>query len=74
MDVFQIHREFDWVNKVLFSSQTDKHIECSVNLFNNFMNKWHFEMTQDLKITLSNDFHINLEKQSEKIEKNGVIM
>jgi len=74
MDVFQIHQEFDWINKVLFSSQTDKHIECSVNLFNNFMNKWRFEMTQDLKITLSNDFHINLEKQSEKIEKNGVIM
>jgi len=74
MDVFQIHQEFDWINKVLFSSQTDKHIECSVNLFNNFMNKWRFEMTQDLKITLSNDFHINLEKQSEKIKKNGVIM
>ena len=74
MDVLQIHQEFNWVNKVLFSSQTDKHIECSVNLFNNFMNKWRFEMTQDLKITLSNDFHINLEEQSEKIEKNGVIM
>jgi hypothetical protein len=74
MDVFQIHQEFNWVNKVLFSSQTDRHIQGSINLFNNFMNKWRFEMTQDLKITLSNDFHINLEKQSEKIEKNGVIM
>ena len=74
MDVFQIHQEFNWVNKVLFSSQTDKHIQGSINVFNNFMNKWRFEMTQDLKITLSNDFHINLEKQSEKIEKNGVIM
>ena len=74
MDVFQIHQEFNWVNKVLFSSQTDRHIQGSINVFNNFMNKWRFEMTQDLKITLSNDFHINLEKQSEKIEKNGVIM
>ena len=74
MDVFQIHQEFNWVNKVLFSSQTDRHIQGSINLFDNFMNKWRFEMTQDLKITLSNDFHINLEKQSEKIEKNGVIM
>jgi ribosome-associated toxin RatA of RatAB toxin-antitoxin module len=74
MDLFHIHQEFNWVNKVLFSSKTNNHIECSVNLFNNFMNKWRFEMTQDLKITLSNDFHINLEKQSEKIEKNGVIM
>jgi len=74
MDVLQIHQEFNWVNKVLFSSQTDRHIQGSINVFNNFMNKWRFEMTQDLKITLSNDFHINLEKQSEKIEKNGVIM
>jgi hypothetical protein len=74
MDVFQIHQEFNWVNKVLFSSQTDRHIQGSINVFDNFMNKWRFEMTQDLKITLSNDFHINLEKQSEKIEKNGVIM
>jgi hypothetical protein len=74
MDVLQIHQEFNWVNKVLFSSQTDKHIQGSINVFDNFMNKWRFEMTQDLKITLSNDFHINLEKQSEKIEKNGVIM
>ena len=74
MDVFQIHQEFNWVNKVLFSSQTDRHIQGSINVFNNFMNKWSFEMNQDLKITLSNDFNINLEKQSEKIEKNGVIM
>jgi ribosome-associated toxin RatA of RatAB toxin-antitoxin module len=62
------------VNKVLFSSQTDRHIQGSINIFNNFMNKWRFEMTQDLKITLSNDFHINFEEQSEKIEKNGVIV
>ena len=74
MDIFQIGEEFNWVNKVLFSSQTDKHIQGSINVFDNYMNKWRFEMTQDLKITLSNDFHINLEKQSEKIEKNGVIM
>ena len=74
MDVFQIGEEFNWVNKVLFSSQTDRHIQGSINVFNNFMNKWRFEMTQDLKITLSNDFHINFEEQSKKIEKNGVIM
>jgi hypothetical protein len=74
MDVFLIHIEFNWVNKVLFSSQTNKHIECSVILFNNFMNKWRFEMTEDLKITLSNDFRVNYEEQSEKIQKNGVIM
>jgi hypothetical protein len=74
MDILRICQEYDWVNKVLFSSQTDRHIQGSINVFNNFMNKWRFEMTQDLKITLSNYFHINFEKQSEKIKKNGVIM
>ena len=74
MDVFSMVEEFNWVNKVLFSSETDVHMKCSDNLFSNFLNKWRFEMTEDLKITLSNDFHINFEEQSEKIEKNGVIM
>jgi hypothetical protein len=74
VDLFQIVEEFNWVNKVLFSSQTDRHIQGSINVFNNFMNKWRFEMTQDLKITLSNGFYINFEEQSKKIEKNGVIM
>jgi ribosome-associated toxin RatA of RatAB toxin-antitoxin module len=67
MDVFQIHKEFNWVNKVLFSSQTDKHIECSANLFNNFMNKWRFEMTEDLKITFKRDFNENYLFQTEKV-------
>jgi hypothetical protein len=67
MDVFQIHQEFNWVNKVLFSSQNNKHIECSVNLFNNFMNKWRFEMTEDLKITLKRNFNENYLFQREKM-------
>jgi len=67
MDVYQIHQEFNWVNKVLFSSQTNKHIECSVNLFNNFMNKWRFEMTEDLKITFNIDFNENCLSQTEKV-------
>jgi hypothetical protein len=67
MNVFQIHQEFNWVNKVLFSSQTDKHIECSVNLFNNFMNKWRFEMTEDLKISFKRDFNENYLFQTEKL-------
>ena len=67
MDVYQIHQEFNWVNKVLFSSQTDKHINVSVNLFNNFMNKWCFEMTKDLKITFNRDFNENCLSQKEKV-------
>ena len=67
MDVFQIHQEFNWVNKVLFSAQTRKHIECSVNLFNNFMNKWRFDMTEDLKITFNRYFNENFLSQTEKV-------
>ena len=67
MDVYQIHLEFNWVNKVLFSSQTNKHIECCINLFNNFMNKWCFEMTEDLKITFNRDFNENCLSHKENI-------
>jgi ribosome-associated toxin RatA of RatAB toxin-antitoxin module len=74
MDVFIMTEEFNWVKKVLFSSQTTKHMKCCDYLFDNFLNKWRFDMTEDLKITLSNDFRVNYEEQSEKIEKNGVIM
>jgi len=67
MDIFKIHQEFNWVNQVLFSSQTEKHIEYCVNLFNNFMNKWRFEMTDDLKITFDRDFNENCLFQTEKV-------
>lgn len=73
MDVYNIYQEFDWVNKVLFSSKTVDHIEGSLNLFNNFMNKWSFDMNKDLKITLLNAFNNNYSEHSEDIQKNGVI-
>jgi ribosome-associated toxin RatA of RatAB toxin-antitoxin module len=67
MDAIQIHQEFDWVNKVLFSSKTDKHIQGSINVFNNFMNKWRFEMTEDVKITFDLNFNKNCLFQTEKV-------
>ena len=67
MDVFQIHQEFNWVNKVLLSSQTNKHIEGSTNLFNNFINKWEFDMPEDLKITFDKNFLENCLLQREKV-------
>lgn len=67
MDVFQVYQDFKWVNNVLFSSKTKKHIEVSVNLFNNFMNKWRFEMTEDLKITFNQNFNENCLKHKKKV-------
>ena len=49
-------------------------MKCCDNLFNNFINKWRFDITEDLKITLFNDFRINYKEQSEKIKKNTPIM
>jgi hypothetical protein len=37
------------------------------------MNKWSFEMSKDLKITLLKDFNNNYSEHSEDIQKNGVI-
>jgi ribosome-associated toxin RatA of RatAB toxin-antitoxin module len=54
---------------VLITAQTTKQMECCDNLFNNFLNKWRFDITEDLKITLSNDFRVNYTEQNEKIEK-----
>jgi hypothetical protein len=67
MDVYKIHQEFNWINKILFSSQTDKHMECSLVLFDNFMNKWCFEMTQDLKIIFNRNFNENYLFQNKKV-------
>jgi hypothetical protein len=74
MNIFMMNEEFNWVKKVLLSSQTYEHINGCNNLFNNFINKWKFDMTEDLKITLSNDFCVNYDEQIEKIEKNTYIM
>ena len=67
MDVYNIYQEFDWVNKVLFSSKTVDHIEGSLNLFNNFMNKWRFDMNEDLKITFDRYFIKNCLSQTKKV-------
>lgn len=69
MDVFLMVEDFNWVNRVLFSSETDTHMECSDNLFDNFLNKWRFEMSEDTKIKLSNDFRVNFEEQNKKVKK-----
>lgn len=69
MDVFLMVEDFNWVNRVLFSSETDTHMKCSDNLFDNFLNKWRFEMSEDIKIKLSSDFRVNFEEQNKKVKK-----
>ena len=74
MDVFKVTEEFNWVRKVLSSSTNCNHIMVSLKLFNNFLNKWRFEMDRELKSTFSDDFYEDYWIIRRKIEKNGVIL
>lgn len=74
MDVFKVTEEFNWVRKVLSSSTNSNHIMVSLKLFNNFLNKWRFEMDRELKSTFSDDFYEDYWIIRRKIEKNGVIL
>lgn len=74
MDVFKVTEEFNWTRKVLSSSTNSNHIVVSLKLFNNFLNKWRFEMDQELKSTFSDDFYEDYWIIRRKIEKNGVIL
>lgn len=74
MDVFKVTEEFNWVSKVLSSSTNSNHIVVSLKLFNNFLNKWRFEMDRELKSTFSDDFYEDYWIIRRKIEKNGVIL
>jgi hypothetical protein len=74
MDVFIMSKDFNWVNKVLLSSENDNHIVASVKLFNNFLNKWRFTMGNDLKIQLSDDFYENYWLIMKKIQKNDDVV
>lgn len=74
MDVFKVTEEFNWVRKVLSSSTNSNHIMVSLKLFNNFLNKWRFEMNRELKSTFSDDFYEDYWIIRRKIEKNGVIL
>jgi len=74
MDVFKVTEEFNWTRKVLSSSTNSNHIVVSLKLFNNFLNKWRFEMDQELKSTFSDDFYEDYWIIRRKVEKNGVII
>lgn len=74
MDVFKVTEEFNWVRKVLSSSTNNNHIVVSLKLFNNFLNKWRFEMEQDLKSAFSDDFYEDYWVIRRKIDKNDVII
>jgi hypothetical protein len=69
-----LNKEFNWVRKVLLSSTNINHIVVSIKLFNNFLNKWRFDIDEGIKTTFLDDFYEDYWVIKRKIEKNDVIM
>lgn len=57
MDIIEIKKDFDWVLKVLESSTNNGHINTSVRLFDIFIEKWDWEISEEKKLTLFSTFN-----------------
>jgi len=56
MEFIEIKNEFTWVIKILNSSKTKEHISASEKLFENFVRKWDFELSDIMKLKYQNEF------------------
>jgi hypothetical protein len=59
MDIIEIEKEFNWVIKVLNSSINNNHINTSIRLFEVFLEKWDWEMSDEKKLSLHGVFNRN---------------
>lgn len=57
MDVINIENDFKWVLKVLNSSINNNHINTSIILFNTFLKKWDWEISDEKKLSLYGKFN-----------------
>lgn len=69
-----IQKEYEWVSKVLVSSENENQINSCVVLFNNLLNKWYSKLTEDLKNTLISDFYHKFTQHYDKIVNNDDLM
>jgi hypothetical protein len=58
MEFIEIKNEFNWVIKILNSSKTKEHISASEKLFENFIKKWDFEISDIMKLKYQNEFNV----------------
>lgn len=74
MDVFGVENEYNWVIKILKSSNSISHIEMSDKILNLFLNKWDGILNDDQKNTFYYDFLNIKESVIQKIKKNDVLV
>jgi hypothetical protein len=74
MDVFGVENEYNWVIKILKSSNSISHIEMSDKILNFFFNKWDGILNEDQKNTFYYDFLNIKENMIQKIKKNDVLV
>lgn len=70
MEFQDIKKDFDWVIRVLESSQNNNHLSTSIKLFEIFLNKWDWELSDERKMTLHSIF--NKTKSSKHFRLNKV--
>jgi len=62
-----ILRDFQWVLSVLESCETRKQVNSSIRLFEQFLNKWGYEISDDIKLNYINKFELSQKDQICKI-------
>lgn len=50
MDFENIKKDFDWVIKVLESCKTSQHLTTTIKLFDVFLEKWDWDLSDERKL------------------------
>lgn len=61
------YNDLEWVKKVLNSSKTQQHIDISVKIYENFVNKWKNTLEYYEMVVLKSDFNTDLRKITKKL-------
>jgi uncharacterized protein YeaO (DUF488 family) len=62
-----ILNDFQWVLSVLESCETRKQVNSSLRLFEQFLKKWDYEISEDIKLNYINKFENSQKDQICKI-------
>ena len=56
MDFINLQKEYEWVLKVLNSSLNEVQIKTTERLFENFLNKWSKDLSEERQLTFVSNF------------------
>jgi hypothetical protein len=74
MDVFGVQNDYEWVIKILNSSESFNHINMCDKLLSFFIKKWDGIVNEDQKNTFCYDFESKKVKIIQKLKKNHSII